>query len=632
MNEDRDSAQGSRHPRWHGVNLMFDRSTKIRFLFVLLGSVLIAFAEVAGVAAVLPLMELLTGIQAGGLLDLLRGWFGDPPQDRLAIYIAGIVVLAFAIKALLTIVIRWWSSGVMARQQVATSTRIFRYYLRAPYQLHTRRGTSDLIRTMNDAVGQAYAQTVQATISAIADLISIVALLGVLLVASPGPAVVAIVYFAVASILLQIYIRPRAHRAGQQVLESSREVYMAAFHALGGIKEIKIRHSQEWFLARFQRARWNSARAGRLAGFLTELPKHILEVMFVLGIGVMTAAIFAGTPSQQAITTLALFATAGLRILPSISRFMGSLTLIRSGQEAWNLVVTELDAAEQYPTSPDPNATPLAFTDRVRFDDVRFQYDDGTTEVLRGIDLTVPAGHSLAIVGGSGAGKSTLVDILLGLHDPTSGRVLVDGVDIAEDMAGWQRNVAMVPQEVYLFDVSLAENISFDTPREQIDPTRLSEAIRGAQLESFVADQPEGVDTDFGERGSRLSGGQRQRIGIARALYREPKLLVLDEATSALDNETERKVTETVQALSGRITVVVVAHRLSTVRHCDRVAFLKEGRVEAYGTFDEVRQQSPEFNHLVELGRLEGEAPVPASFQKVIDETESDRDMLADPR
>ncbi len=195
--------------------------------------------------------------------------------------------------------------------------------------------------------------------------------------------------------------------------------------------------------------------------------------------------------------------------------------MIRSGQEAWDLVVSELANAEQYPTSPpDPDATPLPFTDQVRFEHVRFRYDDGTAEVLRGIDLTVPAGgNSLAIVGGSGAGKSTLVDILLGLHDPTSGRVRVDGVDIAGDMAGWQRNVAMVPQEVYLFDVSLAENISFDTPpRAQIDPPdRLAEAIRGAQLESFVADQPEGVDTDFGERGSRLSGGQRQRIGIARA-------------------------------------------------------------------------------------------------------------------
>jgi ABC-type multidrug transport system fused ATPase/permease subunit len=209
------------------------------------------------------------------------------------------------------------------------------------------------------------------------------------------------------------------------------------------------------------------------------------------------------------------------------------------------------------------------------------------------------------LVGGSGAGKTTLLDVILGLHDPREGRVTVDGVDIAGIKRRWQANIAYVPQDVYLLDATLAENIAFDQAKGDIDPAQLQSAIEQAQLEELVGQLPSGVDTPIGEKGSRLSGGQRQRVGIARALYRQPELLVLDEATSALDNETEHRINETIRALRGDITVLVVAHRLSTVRHADQVVFMKDGRVQCVGTFDEVRRQNPEFERLASLGSLE---------------------------
>ena len=210
----------------------------------------------------------------------------------------------------------------------------------------------------------------------------------------------------------------------------------------------------------------------------------------------------------------------------------------------------------------------------------------------------------MAIVGPSGAGKSTLVDVLLGLHEPGSGRVTADGIDIASELSRWQRSIGLVPQDVYLLDDSLRANVAFGEPEGKIDETRLAEAIELAQLGELVAQLPDGLQTTVGDRGARLSGGQRQRLGVARALYLRPHLLVLDEATSALDNETERRITETIDSLHGRLTIVVVAHRLSTVRNCDRLIFLNEGTVESVGTFDEVRRDNTTFAALVDLADL----------------------------
>jgi ABC-type multidrug transport system fused ATPase/permease subunit len=211
----------------------------------------------------------------------------------------------------------------------------------------------------------------------------------------------------------------------------------------------------------------------------------------------------------------------------------------------------------------------------------------------------------VALVGASGAGKSTIVDLVLGLHRPTGGRITVDGVDIAESIPTWQRTLGLVPQDVYLIDESLRSNVAFGEVADDIDEARIIEAVTRAQLDDLIASLPDGLDTFVGERGIRLSGGQRQRIGIARALYSRPQVLILDEATSALDNETERLITETIEALRGDMTIIVVAHRLSTVRNCDLVVFLSQGRVEVEGTFDEVRAGSAEFANLVALGTLD---------------------------
>jgi ABC-type multidrug transport system fused ATPase/permease subunit len=424
---------------------------------------------------------------------------------------------------------------------------------------------------------------------------------------------VVVAFFGTFGWLTQRMIRDRALRNGQRLMLSSFLSGRAALHALGGVKEIKLRNEQEVFVDDFMKHRLAIGETGRSSAFLADLPKYTMEILFVLGVAVMTVAAFASNAPQGALALLAMFVVAGFRVLPSSVRLISSLNVVRAGVGALDLVLNDLVAAKDYvPATARPATDRLPFTRSLVLEDVSFRYPDSDRDVLKGIDLQVPAGTSLALVGTSGAGKSTLVDLLLGLQRPTTGRILADGVDIVEHLPEWQANISMVPQDVYLLDNSLRENIHFSLENDPSQDEDLMVVVDQAQLGDLLAELPEGLDTGVGERGTRLSGGQRQRVGIARALFRRPQLLVLDEATSALDNETERRITSTIDALHGNVTVVVVAHRLSTVRRCDQIAFLEAGRIAAIGSFEEVRQANATFARLVELGTLDAPATLGA--------------------
>jgi ATP-binding cassette, subfamily B, bacterial PglK len=350
------------------------------------------------------------------------------------------------------------------------------------------------------------------------------------------------------------------------------------------------------------------AESKRVAIFLGELPKYVFELVFIVGIGLMTVYVFATSPSGQAVAALALVAAAGFRIMPGAVRLIGALHVVRLGGAAFDLVRADLMAAEKteaaQPTEP-VSPPQLEVTGSITVEEVGFCYPDRAEAALADISVDIPVGSAVALVGASGAGKSTLVDVILGLQTPTTGRVCVDGRDIRELLPAWQQSLGLVPQDVYLLDDTLRANIAFGQRPEDIDEERLAASVARAQLQELVAELPEGLETSVGERGMRLSGGQRQRIGIARALYPEPTLLILDEATSALDNETERRISQTITDLHGDITILIVAHRLSTVRSCDQIVFMKAGRVAATGTFASLQAKNADFATLVHLGSLQ---------------------------
>jgi ATP-binding cassette, subfamily B, bacterial PglK len=597
---------------WSYFRRVFDNNALRKLTVAMTGSVLVSFVETGSILLLLPLMTLLGGgSDAGGLVNLIARVAGNPPRDTLIFILLAMVLAGFVLKDVFTITFRWWVLGFLARQQVFTSRRMFAYLLRSPYAQHMQRTMAEMLRVVGDAVSQYFNRIVGGTMAVIAEGVTIATIVGAMLIIMPLQTIMVCAYFAVAAGIFNRVIKPSAIAAGRVQLESGRMAAEWLIWGFGGIQEIQIRHAHDHYVAGFKQWADQGALAGRTATFLSELPKYLLEVLFILGLGILIVGVIIGGGSGSLFGTLAVLAAAAFRVLPSLTRLLASITTIRSGEGARDLLYQELDREHDYGIEYAARTDPrLPFAHSIELHEVEFTYEDGVKPVLRCVDMSIPAGSSVAVVGGSGAGKTTLANLLLGLYQPTGGTISVDDVDIARHLAAWQDNVAVVPQDVWLMDSTLAENIAFDESPHEIDRDRLASAIEQAQLNDLVDNVFGGVDARFGERGSRLSGGQKQRIGIARALYRNPSFLLLDEATSALDNETERRITDTIARLHGRITIVVIAHRLSTVRNLDSVVLLKDGLIEDQGTFAELVGRNAGFAHLVELGRLDAqEAP-----------------------
>lgn len=588
---------------------ILDRPTKLRLGFATFVSLLLALLDTAAIVLMLPLVDLASGTRpTSGVMATVSHALGDPAVGRLTVYVTVAVVLLFVAKDLGAMAFTWWMSRFKALNRVRTSTAILEHYLSSPYTSISRRSTSELIRTMVDAVVQVYGSVVYGLMQVVTSGLSMLAIFAALLYTAPLPTLALVAYLGLASAFYLRIMKPKATRAGRASAAASEAAWRSAFAAIGGLKETRVRGSEAVFVQRFESASMRGVRPAQVAEFISGAPRYLLEILFVIAVGVILVVGTASGPASagagSVVGLLAMFVAAGFRVLPAVTAVLGSVSSIRFGLPYLGLVHAEI---EQMVKTEEPSRTGLGrleFASGVVVDGVSFRYPGTARDALDRVSLTVPYGGSLALVGGSGAGKTTLVDTLLGLHQPTSGRITVDGHDVAEHLRGWQANIGYVPQDVFLLDATLAENIAFDEEPDQIDPSRLAAAIEQAQLGDVVAGLPEGVESQIGERGSRLSGGQRQRVGIARALYRQPRLLVLDEATSALDNETEHRISDAITGLRGQVTVVIVAHRLSTVRHADTIAFMEDGRVVTTGTFDQVRRENDRFDRLVRLGSL----------------------------
>jgi ABC-type multidrug transport system fused ATPase/permease subunit len=351
---------------------------------------------------------------------------------------------------------------------------------------------------------------------------------------------------------------------------------------LGGVKDVKLLGREEDFLHQYHTHNKGSTYIGQLQATLQAIPRLGLELLAVLGLALLVFVMIGQGQSLDALLpTLGLFAAAAFRMLPSVNRVLSAIQSVRFSVPVVDTMYSELRMLELAP-SPQ-RGPPLRLGNTLTLEGVCFQYPSAEAMAIRDVSLSIERGSSVGFVGGSGAGKSTLVDIILGLLTPGSGTVAVDGTDIQSNLRGWQDQVGYVPQTIFLTDDSLRRNIALGLSSETIDEAAVRRALRSAQLAEFVDGLPDGLDTVVGERGIRLSGGQRQRIGIARALYHDPPVLVLDEATSSVDTATEADIMSAVRALRGDKTILIIAHRLSTVEHCDRLFCLDQGRVSTEG-------------------------------------------------
>ena len=585
-------------------------STKRRLAGAVAASLALALCEIVALLSVVPLMQLLAGQgpTSGTLLGFFADLLGTRNTSHLALVTSLMMLVAFVLKGVAAIWCRWWILGFIYKEEATLSEELLRYYVRAPYSLHLQRNSADLLRTMIESVSAVFLFGVVGLVTVLTELAYLILILTTLIVVLPVPAIGFLLYFGLAGLAFLRLLHRRSNGYGRSLSDGSLAIYRTATQILGGVKEIQVRNNSDHFLSEFAHARSEFGWARRRAAFVSELPKYFMEIIFVTGFALLAVVLFARSSAGEALPLLAFVVATGFRILPSVARLLGGYNGIRIGFPNLSLVLDDVSLARRSPAPPQNVARRLPLTRDLCCEHVSFRYPRTERDVLEDIDLRIPAGCTVALVGSSGAGKSTLADILMGLHRPTAGRVAVDGVDARTDIIAWQRSIGMVPQDVYILDATLRANVAFGDAPDAVDERRLLAALTRAQLDDLIRELPNGMDTIVGERGGRLSGGQRQRIGIARALYLEPSVLVLDEATSALDSETERRITDTIESLHGQMTVVVIAHRLSTVRKCDMLLYLEQGRIAASGTFESVAAESPAFARLVKLGSLDVEA------------------------
>jgi ATP-binding cassette, subfamily B, bacterial PglK len=547
--------------------------------------------DTLGISLVIPAIAVLlepdlTAVHpaARGVLDFL----GNPSRTTLIVGGMLSLVIAYVLRTIFLGYLAWRQSTFAYRLQANLSARLLQNYLGQPFVFHLQRNSATLIR---NATREVEFFTLYCVINVM--LIGTEGLVAVgvavlLFVVEPVGAISVGLFMGMAAWLFNTATRGRLARWGTERQGHDALRLQRLHESLGGVKEVTLLGREGEFLRRYREHNDASALIAIKQGTVTQLPRLWLELLAVCGLAVLVFTVLArGRDASALVPTLGLFAVAGFRFMPSINRVLTAIQGFRYGAPTIAVLHEEFGRSVP-PTSRREIAPGTAFGRELTLTDVSFSYPGARAAALEGISLAIRAGESVGIIGSSGAGKSTLVDVCLGLLQPSSGRVCMDGSDIAENPAMWQRHVGYVPQSVYLTDDSLRRNIAFGLPDDQIDDEAVRRAIQDAQLDDFVRSLPAGMDTIVGERGASLSGGQRQRVGIARALYHDPSVLVLDEATSALDVDTEHGVMRAVSALHGRKTLMIVAHRFTTVAGCDRIIRLEGGRVAGEGRADVV--------------------------------------------
>ena len=563
-----------------------ERRSLVGIIFLILVGLIL---ETLSLGIVMPVVAILTQDDYQTKYRWLTDNLGSPSREDLIVIVMLLMVGIYIVRSLFLLWSSWVQKGFSAALSGRLSQRLFTIYLRQPYLFHLQHNSATLMRNSRNA-NVVVTGGIDPTLVLLTDGLVAIALFTLLIIVEPVGTIITLVAFGVGAWLFQLLTRRRIERWGDQRNLHDGMILQHLQQGLGGAKDVKILGRESEFLDQHEKHLKESLRINRVYSVLQTMPRMYMEILTIAGLAALVISMVLQKQSfTEIIPTLGLFAAAAFRVMPSINRLLGALqTLIYSRSIIASVYADfKLDAPDETKL-----VTGIPFSEQLELRSVTFQYPTASTPSLQQVSLVVRRGEAVGFVGPSGAGKSTLVDVILGLFAPTAGLVLVDGQDIQKNLRNWQNQIGYVPQSIYLTDDTLRRNVAFGLGDENIDENSVRNAIRLAQLEEFVSSLPENLDTVVGERGVRLSGGQRQRIGIARALYHNPSILVLDEATSSLDTPTEHGVMQAVQALQGSKTVIIVAHRLSTVEYCDRLYRIESSRLIEEGTFDEVVKRS----------------------------------------
>lgn len=575
----------------------------------------LALLDLVGLLLLAPLLGYVSG--APTQLDAPDGFLGSlvgaTTREEFVVRLTLLAAAVFLAKGLLAIVVVRAQTAVLATAQLNIASRLLSAFAGAPWLVQQETSTGAFMRTSVPSV-QGLAVVAASGLSGLADASVFLAVVAAVAIVDPWIALGAVVYLGILGLVyVKVVKRPLMAR-GESVQVEGERMSSALLDLVGGVRELTVRGQTTQFAERVTAAFRSYLASARVILVSNYAMRYFLESLVIVGVAILVVVVAALSSSIDGVlVSIGVLLAGAIRLLPALNTLLLAVNNVRANAPAIDFVQEELERL----SSPSDGVLNVESTDRralhrtepsalpvpIQFVNVSFRYPGRDQDAVSGLNFTVRSGESLGIVGASGAGKSTLLDLMLGLLHPDTGEITAFGQPLDDVRASWRSSLGYVPQSIFLLDDTLEANIRLGLNGERSDE-RLAAAISTAGLDELVRQLPEGLATRVGEHGSRLSGGQRQRIGLARALYADPAVLLLDEATSALDNETEREVSRALQALHGRVTTVIIAHRLSTVKACDRILFLTEGRIAGEGDFMHLKATNSHFARLVALGSL----------------------------
>jgi len=588
---------------------LLDRRERKR-LYMLFGAMAIsALIEVVGIVSILPFLSLITNpelINDNRYLNWLYMSLNFQSTNRFLVFIGVMMLLVLIISNIVIVLTMWGQARFTSMRNYSISRRLLSTYLYQPYVFFLNKNTTELSKNILSEVTQVTSvliQLIQIMSSGIAALFIFI----MLVVVEPLLALSVMVILGVSYVFIYRMVKKKIYNLGRVRFDVNTDLYKVVDEAFGGIKQLKLLGFEEVFINRYSKSSFEYAKISATNQIISRTPRYIMEVVSVGGIiSVVLYLLAFDRGFQDTLPIIGLFAFAAYRIMPALQNIFASVTALRYYIPALDVLYKEMYSFEHKSytkTDSKKKFSQISLQKELKLEGINFCYPGTSKLVIDNLNIKIDCNISVAFVGKTGVGKTTIADIILGLLRPTSGRILVDGVEITDDnLPGWQKNLGYIPQDIYLLDDTVARNIAFGVTDEKIDMNIVKSAAKIANIHDFVSEElPNKYQTVVGERGIRLSGGQRQRIGIARALYHNPGVLILDEATSALDGATEKEVFEAIDNIAQTKTLIIIAHRLTTIRGCDIIYVMKDSKIVGQGKYEELMESNIEFRNMAKV-------------------------------
>ncbi len=568
------------------INYLLNKRSKQKIGWLLILIIIGSFAELLGVSILLPIIDLSmdgSDYTANNFCKVIIHFTGTSDKKTVLLCLIGSTIAIYILKNLYLAAMYSYLYKTAAEVKRELSTKLLKSYLKQPYSYFLYKNSSELIRSVNEDTGQFY-QVILNILRVVTNGVTALALIVYLAIENFAMTITVAILVGLSAVVIFLGVQKKTAKLGKMKQKHSSSLIQYMQQSIEGIKEIKLLSTEQYFVSQYDKTYYKQTDVERKYNVLNWLPKYMIETVCIAGImGFMGINIMYNVNYAALIPQLAVFAAGAFKLLPAVNGLYSYMNTIVFFKASVDLLYHDVKDTEKYKTNEEEihsEITELPFSKKVEVKNAVFHYQNVEKNVLDQVNMEIEKGTSVALIGASGGGKTTMADIVLGFLSLQSGTVEVDGVDIQTNIRGWRKNIGYIPQNIYLTDDTIRNNIAFGIPKDQINDTEVWRALEEAQLKDFVESLPEGLDTEVGERGVRISGGQRQRIGIARALYRNPSFLVFDEATSALDNDTEKEVMKAIDSLHGNKTMLMIAHRLSTIENCDHVYKVENGKVE----------------------------------------------------